>query len=178
MRKFTFLNRKNSRKCVLIMFVLLIGFCVTMGTFTGLARAQSSSDYPPAPKPTDYCNESQSLPCKMINERYQFLNNANQSGYFYGFVQGMTEPTVLYVVKGSVFPVNDMVTPSDYQEVCTGGGTGECNVVLQRQQPDGTWGTNGEAMFGWTASGIYFEWSGPYAYSAHPLTFQPLEVVK
>ena len=124
------------------------------------------------PKATDYCSENQSLACKMVINRYQFLANTDQYGYFYGFVPGIAQPTVLYVVKGSVFPVNDMVTPSDYQQTCTGGGKDPCAVVLQKQQPDGTWGTNGAAMFGWTANGTYFEWNGPYAYSSQPLVLQ------
>src|SRR5437588_4555728 len=104
-----------------------------------------------------------SLACKSVVRRYGYLNDANKYGYFYGFVQGIATPVVEYVVQGSVFPVDDMVNPPDYAY--------STQLSLTQRQPDQTYGTNGAAMFGWTADGNYFEWLGPYAYSAQPLIF-------
>ena len=117
------------------------------------------------------------LACKSIVKRYQYLGDPNKYGYFYGFVQGVASPVIEYVVQGSVFPVSDLISNPNYQQSCTGKGSGACAVVLDKQQPDGTFGTNGYAMFGWTADGNYFEWDGPYAYAQQPLSFVGVKVV-
>jgi hypothetical protein len=112
---------------------------------------------------------------KDIIQRYNYLNDGNKFGYFYGFVAGVPNPVIEYVVKGSVFPVDDLVTPPDKLEECNNGAG--CAGVVQSVQPDGTYGTNGNAVFGWTADGTYFEWSNPYSYSSQPLTFEGVKVV-
>lgn len=111
---------------------------------------------------------------KNINSRYKLQDDAALFGYFYGFVQGVPQPVIEYIVKGPILPVDDAVTPPNAVANCTGGGTGACSVVVASAQPDGTYNTNGTQMFGWTADGTYFEWQGPYAYSTHPLAFRPL----
>lgn len=120
--------------------------------------------------------ECTTLACKSIKRRYQYLDDANKYGYFYGFVNGIDHPVVEYVVQGSVFPVDDMINPPHYQEACVSGGV-QCSVVLDQQQPDQTYGTNGSARFGFLADGNYFEWDGPYAYSQEPLTFEGVKVI-
>ena len=62
--------------------------------------------------------------CQMIKRRYEYLNDANKFGYFYGFVQGVASPVIEYVVQGGVFPTSDLVSNPLYQEQCTGGGSG------------------------------------------------------
>lgn len=127
---------------------------------------------------TQYCNPQTSLACKNVQARYKQMSNPNQYGYFYGFVQGSPEPFVVYITQGGVFPLDDMVSPPDYQEPCNSGGTGACSVVRQNQQPDGTWGTNGDGWFGFRADGQYFEWVGmPHAFSFQPLQFRPRYIV-
>ena len=168
MNKITISQIRAMFSVLISMFLLIIALTACGG---------DTPTQPPPPKATDYCNESQSLACKMVIERYKFLNNANQYGYFYGFMQGHADPVVLYVVKGSVFPVSDQVTPPDYQTQCDDNQSYACAVVLQKQQPDGTWGTNGNAMFGYTADGNYFEWLGAYAYSSQPLAFQAMKTM-
>lgn len=115
--------------------------------------------------------------CQQVKRRYGFMNDANKYGYFYGFVQGVSNPVVEYVVQGGITSVDNRVNPGTYQEPCNSSGSGACSVVLEKQQPDGTYGTNGNAEFGWTASGIYFEWDGPYAYSEQPLSFTGQTIV-
>lgn len=136
----------------------------TSGTSTGLTEAD--------------CAQLQfKLACLSVVKRYNYLADPNKYGYFYGFNQGVANPVIEYVVRGSVFPVSDLVNPENWQQPCAGGGSGACAVVLEKQQPDGTYGTNGDAMFGWTADGTYFEWKNPYAYSSEPLSFVGQPVV-
>lgn len=116
--------------------------------------------------------------CQEVVRRYQFLNNADKYGYFYGFVQGVQSPVIEYIVQGGVFPADDLISNPNYQEACNGyTSSTACAVVLDKQQPDGTYGTNGNAMFGFRADGAYFEWSGPYAYSETPLHFEGVKTV-
>jgi hypothetical protein len=118
-----------------------------------------------------YCDQNTSLACKEIQARYELFKNADQFGYFYGFIQGDPEPVIVYITQGGVFPLDDMVTPPDKVIGC---GT-NCGAVQQNQQPDGTWGTNGpNGYFGFLANGQYFEWvNSPFAFSFQPLSFRP-----
>lgn len=107
----------------------------------------------------------------MIKHRYEYMNDANKFGYFYGFVAG-TNIVQEYVVQGGIFPTSDLVSNPNYQEQCNNGsnsGTG-CSVVLDKQQPDGTYSTNGTGVFGFRADGSYFEWdNGTYEFSETPI---------
>lgn len=111
--------------------------------------------------------------CQQIIKRYKFLADANTYGYFYAFLQNNPNPVMEYVVQGGVFPVDDMVSNPEYQNSCGSN----CGVVLPRQQPDGTYSTNGGAMFGWLADGTYFEWDGIYAFSSQPLSFTGQKII-
>lgn len=168
---------KNTKKilviaasCTILLLILTAAGCEDGGT-----SQPTSTD--PKTAASKYCDPNHSLACKMIIWRYEQLSNPNQYGYFYGMVQGIDHPIVMYVVQGSVFPVDDTTTPPDYQEPCNSGGSGACSVVRQAQQADGTWGTNGQGMFGELADGQYFEWLGPYAFSFQPLPFLNVKVV-
>lgn len=147
----------------------LLTLLLTAGSCDASGPAPTSGTLKDA---TQHCDPNISLACKQVQWRYKQFANADQYGYFYGFVQGVAEPVVVYVVQGAIFPVNDTVTPPDYQEGCSGSGSGACAVVRQNQQPDGTWGTNGDAVFGKLADGQYFEWMGPFAFSFQALSFR------
>lgn len=118
--------------------------------------------------------------CQEIVARYKLMNDPNKIGYFYGF--GYTaNPIIEYITKGAVLPVNDVVSSPEYKDSCFTGGSGGaygCAVPLPKQQPDGTYGTNGDAMFGWTATGVYFEFSGGlHFWSTEPLDFKGQVIV-
>lgn len=156
---------------------LIIAMLCLLTACSGTSDPQPTTQTNPVTAASQYCNPDHSLACKQVIWRYGQFSNPNQYGYFYGMVQGVDHPLVLYVVQGAVFPVNNMTTPPDYQEPCNSLGSGACSVVRQAQQPDGTWGTNGDAMFGKLADGQYFEWLGPYAFSFQPLPFLNIKVV-
>ncbi len=154
---------------MLILVALMADSCDTSGQPQGPGTPQQANQY---------CNPQTSLACKSVQQRYKLMSNANQYGYFYGFIMGSPEPLVVYITQGGVFPLDDQVSPPDYQEPCNSGGSGACSVVRQQQQPDGTWGTNGDGWFGFRADGQYFEWDGlPHAFSFQPLQFRPTYIV-
>ena len=163
---------------LLIFLFLSLGGASGCDSSTDPAITSSTSSTSSGAADTKICDKvTYKLACLSIVRRYQYLNDANKYGYFYGFVQGVDRPVIEYVIQGSVFPVSDLVNNPNYQETCNSNGSGACAVVLDKQQPDGTYGTNGSGMFGFTADGAYFEWDGPYAYAEKPLSFTGQKVV-
>lgn len=127
---------------------------------------------------TKYCDPNASLACKAVQRRYNLFSNADQYGYFYGFVQGNPEPLVVYITQGGVFPLDDLTTPPDKVTHCSTSTTGGNCVVQQNQQPDGTWGSNGDGWFGFRADGQYFEWVGmPHSFSFQSMPFRPAHII-
>lgn len=175
------MTKKFFNIAVAVLFSLclfVLSSCDPTGGGANQTNATSSTSSVSTDTTASICNNVQyKLACQSIVRRYQYLNDSNKYGYFYGFVQGVDHPIIEYVVQGSVFPTSDLVSNPNYQEACNSAGTGACSVVLDKQQPDGTYGTNGNGMFGWRADGAYFEWDGPYAYSETPLSFTGQKVV-
>ena len=107
-----------------------------------------------------------------INKRNQMLNVQNKTFYFYpismGHIMGF------YVCKGKISNVNSQVTNTQ-QIIGKAGGS----HVVPSPSEDGSYGSNGEAMFGWTTDGTYFEWRGDYWISDRPLKLtQPVEQIR
>lgn len=127
--------------------------------YTRLSKAE------PAPQLND------SLARKEINQRYALFNDTTRFGYFYAFLPGVSQPVSEYIVKGGVFPVDDMVSPTQSVTSCAdyAGSNYACGAVVSAPQPDGTFGTNGNGLFGFEADGAYFEWSGIYYYGTEPM---------
>ena len=130
--------------------------------FHNLGKSQTSV--------TNYCNEKQLQSCQTLMKQYQLLNHSNQYGYLYAFLQGGADPIALYVVKGNVFSVNNMIAASQNKETCVGN----CNDIVSIQQSSDK---NNNGVFGLTVDGTYFEWNGPYVYSAQPLSFHPMKII-
>jgi hypothetical protein len=166
-------------KKFLIPVALLALFCFGL-TACDMSSVDTTPTTGTVQDSTKYCDPNASLACKDIQKRYKLFANADQFGYFYGFVQGVPEPVIVYVTQGAVFPLDDMVTPPDKNVPCNSSGSGACAINMQNQQPDGTWSTNGDGFFGFQANGQYFEWAGPglgHAFSFQPLSFRATHVV-
>lgn len=121
-----------------------------------------------------------SLARKEIIQRYNLFNDVTRFGYFYAFLPGVAQPISEYIVKGGVFPVDDMVTPTQSVTNCPdkAGTSYACGAVVAAPQPDGTFGTNGPGLFGFEADGAYFEWSGLYYYGTEPMpNLHPIQVM-
>lgn len=165
--KDTTLTITGKQKKIAILFLLCLAAFFVLSACEG-DTTNTGTQYT-APKANAYCDESASVTCKMINERYDFLKDPDRVGYFYGW-QGMsTNPTVEYVVRGMVVDVNNQTTPPDYQEGCNGYDSSNCAVVREAKQPDQTWGENGyNTVFGFRADGSYFEFKGNYEFDSTP----------
>ena len=90
-----------------------------------------------------------------------------------------------YTVKGKVSAVNSMLTTTE--QVVDGNGN-QCDYestyshdcfVVSSPDIDGSYGSNGDAIFFFTTDGVYVEWRGDYMLADQPLKIQtPPELVR
>lgn len=105
---------------------------------------------------------SWSLERQNINRRTSLWNDPNKVSYIYLINYGKV--MAFYVVKGKVSSVNSQVTNTE-QIIFDSRG----NVALPSPAEDGSYGTNGDAIFFFTTDGTYVEWKGDYQLSDKPL---------
>ena len=75
-----------------------------------------------------------------------------------------------YTVKGKVSSVNSLLTtPDQVLEVPTGGQGANPAVVISSPDLDGSYGSNGDAIFFFTTEDVYVEWRGEYMLADQPL---------
>lgn len=120
----------------------------------------------PAPK------ISWSLERDNLIKRFKLQNDRSVSFYMYVFVEGVSDPIGYYQVN-KVSSVNSQLTNPEqivaYTSPHSGDGWGQ--HVLPSPAEDGSYGTNGDAVFGFTPEDIYIEHNMHYIVSTVPLTF-------
>lgn len=102
-------------------------------------------------------------------KRFKLQNDRGVSFFMYIFIEGISEPIGYYQVN-KISSVNSQLTntcqivedPYRYQS----GGQ-----ILPSPAEDGSYGTNGDAIFGFTPEGIYIETNMKYVTSTVPLSF-------
>lgn len=100
-----------------------------------------------------------------INRRTKLWNDKNKISYIYLLQRGAV--VGFYSIKGKVSSVNSTVTnPNMVYE----------GTTLDSPAEDGSYGTNGDAVFFFTSDGSYVEWNGEYLLTDRPmkLNVQPL----
>lgn len=102
-----------------------------------------------------------SLEREQINRRTKLWNEKNKVSYIYLLSYGKV--MAFYTVKGKVSSVNSQITNPE-QYVGTSGAT------LPSPAEDGSYGTNGDAIFFFLTDGTYVEWAGEYMLCDKPLT--------
>lgn len=138
---------------------------VTEKNQMGLVRAQ-----PP------FTMES-SLERENLIRRYQYLNDENNVHHVYLLDEGQV--VAYWVAQGKVSSVNSKLTndkqivPVEGCERYDGGNgygytNGNCFRTVESPQMDGSYGSNGEAIFFFTTSGQYVESSLDYVVSEEP----------
>lgn len=109
-----------------------------------------------------------SLERENLIRRLELLNDENKIFYIYLVSYGKVMAE--YVAKGKVSSVNSKLTTQEqivqnpYQY--SGGDRGK---VVESPDLDGSYGTNGDAIFFFTTDGAYVEWAGEYMVSDFPL---------
>jgi len=103
-----------------------------------------------------------------LNRRTLLWNDANKVSYIYLVNYGKV--MAFYTVKGKVSSVNSQITnPEQIVDRYEG------DVTIPSPSEDGSYGTNGDAVFFFTTEGAYVEWRGDYMLADQPLrlTTQP-----
>lgn len=115
-----------------------------------------------------------SLERQNLIRRYQYLNDANNRHHVYFIDEGQV--VMHRVALGKVSSVNSKLTndrqivvsqrclQTTYREDEAG-----CFHTVESPQMDGSYGTNGAAIFFFTTDGHYVEYNGKYVVSEEPL---------
>ena len=88
----------------------------------------------------------------------------------YVFVEGVGEPIGYYQVN-KVSSVNSQLTNTEQLVDDPNGDSSAGSATLPSPAEDGSYGTNGDAVFGFTPEDIYIEHNMHYIVSTVPLSF-------
>jgi hypothetical protein len=116
-----------------------------------------------------------SLERKQLVRRLTRFNVADKISYIYLLSDYGTVIT-FFPIKGKVSSVNSLLTTP--HQVLTPGGQGRGSAVVSSPDLDGSYGSNGDAIFFFTTEDVYVEWNGKYVLVDQPLqlTTKPLLV--
>lgn len=110
--------------------------------------------------------------------RLETFNTPDKISYIYLVNYGKV--MAFYTVKGKVSSVNSMLTTTEQVvdgegNQCDYGNTAGTCYVVASPDIDGSYGSNGDAIFFFTTEGAYVEWKGDYMLADQPLklTTQP-----
>lgn len=118
-----------------------------------------------------------SLERQNIIDRTERWNDANKISYIY-LMSDMGSIVSYFPMKGKVSSVNSALsTPSQIvKDPNTLYRENAQSIVLDSPQEDGSYGTNGNAIFFFLTDGTYMEWNGKYFLSDQPvkLNIEPI----
>jgi len=103
-----------------------------------------------------------SLERENLNARNKRWNDPNKISYIY-LLSDMGTCVGYFPIKGKVSSVNSKLTTN--QQLIKGGGNhnyGYINGVVESPSMDGSYGSNGDAVFFFLTDGTYMEWAGKY----------------
>jgi hypothetical protein len=115
-------------------------------------------------------NITWSLERDNLIKRFKLQNDRSVMFYMYIFVEGVSQPIGYYQVN-KVSSVNSQLTNTE-QVVSVNDHGGYTSAVLPSPAEDGSYGTNGDAVFGFTPEEIYIEHNMHYVVATVPLHFQ------
>lgn len=113
---------------------------------------------------------SWSLERDNLIKRFKLQNDRAVTFFMYVFIEGVADPIGYYQVN-KVSSVNSQLTNTEQivrMRYPSGYGSEQ---VLPSPAEDGSYGTNGDAVFGFTPEDIYLEHNLKYITSTVPLTF-------
>lgn len=104
-------------------------------------------------------------------KRTLLQNDKTVTFYMYVFIEGVADPIGYYQVN-KVSSVNSMLTNTNQLVYQPSSGSGTTDYyVLPSPAEDGSYGTNGDGVFGFTPEDIYVEHNMKYITATVPLTF-------
>ena len=125
---------------------------------------------------------SWSLERDNLIKRFKLQNDRTVMMYMYLFIEGVGTPIGYYMVN-KVSSVNSQLTNPDQivaKDINDHNETGYDklnHIVLPSPAEDGSYGTNGDAVFGFTPDGLYLEHNMHYITSTAPLMFPDVPMI-
>ena len=102
-------------------------------------------------------------------KRFKLQNDRSVMFYMYIFIEGIADPVGYYQVN-KVSSVNSQLTNTEQLvQAAEHGGWG--TFILPSPAEDGSYGTNGDGVFGFTPEDIYIEHNMKYIVATVPLSF-------
>lgn len=110
-----------------------------------------------------------SLERENLIRRLDLLNDENKIFYIYLVSYGKVMAE--YTAKGKVSSVNSKLTTQEQivRDPFTYSSGARQGMVVESPDLDGSYGTNGDAIFFFTTDGAYVEWNGEFFVSDFPL---------
>ncbi len=115
-------------------------------------------------------NITWSLERDNLTKRFKLQNDRTVSFFMYILIEGISQPIGYYQVN-KVSSVNSQLSAVQ-QIVDDPYHTGTGSLVIESPAEDGSYGTNGNGVFGFTPEDIYIETNCKYISSTVPLTFR------
>lgn len=115
-------------------------------------------------------NVSWSLERDNLIKRFKLQNDRAIMFYMYVFIEGQSQPVGYYQIN-KVSSVNSQLTNTMQLVEAYSGGI-HTKFPLPSPAEDGSYGENGNAVFGFTSDDIYLETNMKYIISTIPLTFK------
>ena len=112
-----------------------------------------------------------------LNKRIERWNDPNKVSYIY--LLGDNGNIISYFpIKGKVSSVNSMLSTNLQIVEDPDGSYDAGSLLVESPNFDGSYGTNGDAIFFFTTDGTYMEWAGQYLLSDNPIKLmqQPVMV--
>lgn len=126
-----------------------------------------------------------SLERQNLKKRLELLNDENK--IFYVYLVNHGQVMTYFTAQGKISSVNSKLTTGEqvidarttiYPNGYGGSSTRLGAVVVESPALDGSYGTNGDAIFFFTTEGAYVEWAGDYMLSDYPLQLTtPVQMV-
>jgi len=104
-------------------------------------------------------------------KRFKLENDRSVMFYMYVFIEGIGEPIGYYEVN-KISSVNSQLTNPEQILDDPHGSMEAGSVVLPSPAEDGSYGSNGDGVFGFTPEDIYIEHNMKYICSTVPLSFK------
>ena len=165
------------KKCIILLCVFgiagIAGCGDDDGSTSALEQEKTEANQSRLLKTQPPISMDWSLEREQLNKRTKLWNDKNKVSYIYLLEYGRI--MAFYTIKGKVSSVNSQIT-NPAQIVSRGNSHHRYSGVLPSPAEDGSYGSNGDAVFFFTTGGTYVEWNGTFMLCDQPLKLsqQPL----
>lgn len=128
-------------------------------------------------------NVTWSLERDNLIKRFKLQNDRSVMMYMYIFIEGVGTPIGYYLVN-KVSSVNSQLTNTDQIVALDHNNHNDIGIydelhhlIISSPAEDGSYGTNGDAIFGFTPDGLYLEHNMKYISSTAPLAFKDVPMI-